>query len=56
MTATAIVNIGKLVSGDCRKGLLDTDKVLIHDSLGVKVVAEVGAAEQRGREKCGLVA
>ena len=56
MTATAIINIGKLVSGDCRKGLLDADTVLIHDGLGVKVVTEIGAAEQKGREKCGLVA
>ena len=31
MTTTAIVNIGTLVSGDCRKGLLDADTILIQD-------------------------
>lgn len=31
MTATAIVNIGKLVSGDFHKGLLDADTVLVRD-------------------------
>ena len=31
MASTAIVNIGKLVSGDYRTGLLDADTVLIRD-------------------------
>ena len=33
MTGTAIVNIGKIVSGDCRLGLLDADTILIRDGL-----------------------